>query len=38
MKKILAIVVIVLTLASCVSSRAGCGTPNSWATNCPAYR
>tara|TARA_R110000824_G_scaffold34300_1_gene109117 strand:+ start:463 stop:579 length:117 start_codon:yes stop_codon:yes gene_type:complete len=38
MKKIVAIAIIVLTLASCASNKAGCGTPNSWSANCPAYR
>tara|TARA_R110002110_G_scaffold113434_1_gene281660 strand:+ start:265 stop:381 length:117 start_codon:yes stop_codon:yes gene_type:complete len=38
MKKIVAIAIIVLTLASCMSSRPGCGTPNAWSANCPAYR
>jgi len=39
MKKIVAVAIIVLTLASCASNRAGCGTPNNWANNsCPAYK
>jgi len=38
MKKIVAVAIILLTLASCASNKAGCGRANSWAATCPAYR
>ena len=29
---------LVMLCSSCASNRAGCGTPNTWSANCPAYR